>query len=75
MLYQRADLKARIAEVAVQVKALEFATRRGLEMLIRDGRIGVFASSLNLKGVAINQAVDEAIMDIAGVDALAADSD
>ncbi|WP_133493329.1 acyl-CoA dehydrogenase family protein [Alcanivorax sp. 24] len=73
-LYQRADLKARIAEVAVQVKALEFATRRGLEMLIRDGRIGVFASSLNLKGVAINQAVDEAIMDIAGVDALAADA-
>ncbi|CUR45737.1 FadE30 [Alloalcanivorax xenomutans] len=74
VLYQRADLKARIAEVAVQVKALEFATRRGLEMLIRDGRIGVFASSLNLKGVAINQAVDEAIMDIAGVDALAADA-
>ncbi|MHA7917664.1 acyl-CoA dehydrogenase family protein [Alloalcanivorax xenomutans] len=74
VLYQRADLKARIAEVAVQVKALEFATRRGLEMLIRDGRIGVFASSLNLKGVAINQAVDEAIMDIAGIDALAADA-
>ncbi|AFT71154.1 Acyl-CoA dehydrogenase [Alloalcanivorax dieselolei B5] len=73
-LYQRADLNARIAQVAVQVKALEFATRRGLEMLIRDGRIGVFASSLNLKGVAINQAVDEAIMDIAGVDALAADA-
>ncbi|MCH2557064.1 MAG: acyl-CoA dehydrogenase family protein [Alcanivorax sp.] len=73
-LYRRADVRARIAEVAVQVKALEFATRRGLDMLIRDGRIGVFASSLNLKGVATNQAVDEAILDIAGADALAADA-
>tara|TARA_R110001606_G_scaffold261206_5_gene409260 strand:- start:13051 stop:14244 length:1194 start_codon:yes stop_codon:yes gene_type:complete len=73
-LYERPDIHARIAHLAVQVKALEYATRRGLEMLIQDGRIGVFASSLNLKGVAINQAVDEAILDVAGIDGLAADS-
>ncbi|HYW91575.1 MAG TPA: acyl-CoA dehydrogenase family protein [Gammaproteobacteria bacterium] len=73
-LYEHADINARIARLAVRVKALEYATRRGLEMLINEGRIGVFASSLNLQGIAINQALDEAIMDVAGPDALPADA-
>ena len=72
MLYQQRDVRARIGGLAVRVKALEYATRRGLEMLIRNNAIGEFASSLNLQGVAINQALDEAIMDLAGPDALAA---
>lgn len=73
-LYEHADVRARIADLAIQVKALDYSTRRALEMLIKDGKIGFFSSTLNLKGIAINQALDEATMDIMGPDALAADA-
>src|SRR5699024_8617747 len=40
VLYQQPDVRARIGSLAVRVKALEYATRRGLEMLIRNNKIG-----------------------------------
>lgn len=63
----------RIATLGVQVRALEFATMRALEMLTTDGTIGFYASPMKLRGTQVNQALDEAIVDICGPDSLAAD--
>ncbi|MGC1439675.1 MAG: acyl-CoA dehydrogenase family protein [Burkholderiaceae bacterium] len=64
----------RIASLAVKVRALEFATMRALEKLTVDGTIGFYSSTMKLQGTQVNQWLDEALFDICGPDALAADA-
>lgn len=64
----------RIAWLASRVQALEHAVMRGLDLLSRTGEVGPFASTLKLKGIETNQAIDVAIAEVLGPDALAADA-
>lgn len=66
--------RQRIAQLAINVRAVEYSTMRALEKYIDDGEVGFFASSLKLCGVAVNQSVDEAILDLLGPGSLPADS-
>lgn len=66
--------RSRVARLDADIRALQFSTMRALEILSRTGVVGEFASVLKLRGVAVNQMVDEAITDVAGPDALAADA-
>ncbi|MEZ5741816.1 MAG: acyl-CoA dehydrogenase family protein [Burkholderiaceae bacterium] len=68
------QVRARIAELIVRVRALEYTVMRGLDMLVRTGEIGPYASTLKLKGTEANQLVDEAIAELLGPDALPADA-
>ncbi len=63
-------IRSTIAGLGRQVRALECATMRALEGLIETGKVGTFASPLKLKGIAVNQKLDEAIFDLLGPDAL-----
>ncbi len=66
-------IRHRIADLSVRVRALEFATMRALEMMTEQGGIGFYSSTMKLQGTTVNQHIDEAILDICGPDALAAD--
>lgn len=63
----------RIAWLAMRVQALEYLVMRGLDSLERTGEVGPFASTLKLKGIETNQAVDAAVAELLGPDALPAD--
>jgi acyl-CoA dehydrogenase len=67
-------VRYRIADLSVKVRALEFATMRALEMMTEQGSIGFYSSTMKLQGTTVNQNIDEAIFDICGPDALAADA-
>ncbi|MEZ5660465.1 MAG: acyl-CoA dehydrogenase family protein [Burkholderiaceae bacterium] len=64
----------RIAWLAMRVQSLEYLVMRGLDNLERSGEVGPFASTLKLKGIETNQAIDSAIVELLGPDALAADA-
>ncbi|MEZ5653513.1 MAG: acyl-CoA dehydrogenase family protein [Burkholderiaceae bacterium] len=66
--------RERIAWLAMRVQSLEYLVMRGLDNLERSGEVGPFASTLKLKGIETNQAVDTAIAELLGPDALAADA-
>ncbi len=70
------DPRARqvLADCAIRVRALEYATMRALERLTEEGVIGEYASFLKLKGIEINQKVDEAVFELLGPDALPSDA-
>ena len=63
-----------LARRAMEVRSLEYATMRALERLVETGEIGAYASVLKLKGIEINQRLDEAVFDLLGPDALPADA-
>lgn len=66
--------RSRVAQLDTKIRALQISTMRALEAMEETGVVGEFASVLKLKGVAVNQEVDEAIVDAVGPDALAADA-
>jgi acyl-CoA dehydrogenase len=66
--------RSRVAQLDTKIRALQISTMRALEAMEETGAVGEFASVLKLKGVAVNQEVDEAIVDAVGPDALAADA-
>ncbi len=69
-----ARVRDRIGALSARVQALGHLVMRGFDALERDGSVGPFASTLKLSGIAINQALDDAIVDVLGPHALAADA-
>lgn len=67
-------VRDRIGALAARVEALGHLVMRGFDALERNGAVGPFVSTLKLSGIAINQALDDAIVDVLGPHALAADA-
>lgn len=73
-MFADSHMRQKIAGLAIDVRALEYLTMRALETYVDEGKIGFFASTMKIKGVAVNQSIDEAIFDLLGPDALPADA-
>ena len=64
-----------LATRAMEVRALGHLTARALERLVEDGVIGEFASVMKLRGIEVNQRLDEAVVELLGPDALPAEAE